>query len=214
MGLATELQEHYDNFHTNGPPKVTAIIREVTKDHVSSFDFSSTIKVGDTLPPFSLSDALGKELTSQELLSKGPLLLTFYRGEWCPFCNLALSALQKNLSTIQAKGVTLVAITPELPNGTLTMTEKHELKFPVLTDLKSKYAKELGITWKQPEVMMEVFNNFGNDLDKRNGDDSHLLPVPATLLVDREGVVRNLFIDPDYTKRLEPATALEWIDAL
>jgi len=94
------------------------------------------------------------------------------------------------------------------------MTEKHELKFPVLTDLKSKYAKELGITWKQPEVMMEVFNNFGNDLDKRNGDDSHLLPVPATLLVDREGVVRNLFIDPDYTKRLEPATALEWIDAL
>lgn len=214
MSLATELQSTYSNFLTNGPPKEVAIIRDVKKDHASSFDFSSTIKVGDALPPFSLSDALGKEVTSQELLFKGPLLLTFYRGEWCPFCNLALHALQKNLPAIQAKGVSLVAITPELPDGTLTMTEKHELKFPVLTDLKSKYAKELGITWKQPEAMMEVFNTFGNDITKKNGDDSHLLPIPATLLVDREGVVRNLFIDPDYTKRLEPTTALEWIDAL
>jgi thiol-disulfide isomerase/thioredoxin len=98
MSLATELKSTYDNFHTNGPPKITAIIRDVTKDLVSSFDFSSTIKVGDTLPPFSLSDALGKEVISQDLLSEGPLLLTFYRGEWCPFCNLALHSLQKNLS--------------------------------------------------------------------------------------------------------------------
>jgi peroxiredoxin len=214
MSLTTQLQSLHDNFHANGPPQITSVIQEATNDFTSSFDHSGTIKVGDTLPPFRMSNALGKEVTSQELISKGPLLLTFYRGEWCPYCNLALSSLQKHLAAIQAKDVTLVAVTPELPNGTLTMTEKHELKFPVLTDLGSKYAQDLGIVWKQPDKMMKVFEQFGNDLEKRNGDDSRLLPVPATFLVDRKGVVKNAFVDPDYTKRLEPTTALEWIDAL
>lgn len=94
------------------------------------------------------------------------------------------------------------------------MTEKHALEFSALTDEHNEYARKLGIVWKQPESMRPVFEKFGNDLLKKNGDDSFELPLPATLLVDKEGVVRDLYLEPDYTKRVEPSTVLEWVERL
>jgi peroxiredoxin len=178
------------------------------------FKNQTTIKVGDTLPSFALSDALGKEVTSDELLKKGPLLITFYRGDWCPFCNLALRSLQLNLDKLQAKGVTLVAISPQLPNTSLSTAEKNELKFPVLSDIGNKFARKLGIIFPMPDSMRPTFKAFGHDLVERNGDDSFEVPVPASLLVDEMGIVRNTYINPNYWERLEPSTALEWLDAL
>jgi peroxiredoxin len=177
-------------------------------------DPDATIQVGDKLPAFNLTDALGTSVSSTSLLCKGPILITFYRGEWCPFCNLALASLQKHLAEFQAKGVTLVAITPELPNNALSATEKHSLKFSVLSDVGNKFARELGIVWKMPEYLRPIFKKFGHDLVRDNGDDSFEVPIPATLLVDGNGVVRNTYMEPDYRKRLEPQTALKWIDAL
>ena len=92
--------------------------------------------------------------------------------------------------------------------------EKNELKFPVLSDVGNKLAKQLGILFPQPEAMRPLFKSFGTDFKTRNGDESLEVPVPATLLVDQKGTVRNSFIDADYKKRLEPTTAIEWIDAL
>ncbi|KAG4442776.1 hypothetical protein IFR05_001722 [Cadophora sp. M221] len=214
MSLAADLSAVYTDFHTNGPAQITKPIRDSTADFVASFDFQNAIKVGDTLPPFKLSDALGKEVSSSTLLAKGPLLLTFYRGEWCPFCNLALRALQKYLPKFEAKGVTLVAITCEVPKQALSTSEKNELKFPVLSDPENKYAGELGLLFAMPEYMRPVFDTFGVDFKERNGDDSFVLPVPATLLVDQKGVVRNAFVEPEYAKRAEPETVLGWIDQL
>ncbi|KAH6694832.1 thioredoxin-like protein [Leptodontidium sp. MPI-SDFR-AT-0119] len=201
MSLAADLSAVYTDFHTNGPAQITKPIRDSTADFVANFNFQKAIKVGDTLPPFKLSDAFGNEISSSTLLAKGPLLLTFYRGEWCPFCNLALRALQKHLPEFEAKGVTLVAITCEL-------------KFPVLSDPENKYAGELGLLFAMPEYMRPVFDTFGVDFKERNGDDSFVLPVPATLLVDQKGVVRNTFVEPEYAKRAEPETVLGWIDQL
>ncbi|KAI9735793.1 MAG: hypothetical protein M1834_001257 [Cirrosporium novae-zelandiae] len=213
MSLATQLSAVTENFQ-QAPASIKEPIMAATANFKASYKPASAIQVGDTLPEFCLSDALGKEVTSASLLAQGPLLITFYRGEWCPFCNLALAAMQKHLSEFKAKGVTLVAISPELPNQSLSTTEKNALKFPVLSDVGNKLAKQLGILFPQPDTLRPVFEMIGHDLKKRNGDDSFEVPVPATLLVDQTGVVRNTFVDPDYTKRLEPSVALEWINAL
>jgi peroxiredoxin len=214
MSLASQLSAVYDGFQKNAPGPVIQSINPANSDFEAAFKNHNTIKVGDKLPPFALSDARRKEVTSDDLLKKGPLLITFYRGEWCPFCNLALHSLQLNLDKFQAKGVTLVAISPELPNTSLTTTEKNELKFPVLSDVGNSFARELGIVFSMPNSLRPTFKAFGHDLVARNGDDSFEAPVPTTLLVDEKGIVRNTYINSNYWERLEPSKALEWIDAL
>ncbi|KAI3336917.1 AhpC-TSA-domain-containing protein [Xylariaceae sp. AK1471] len=179
---------------------------------MSTWDPSKAIQAGDKIPEFRMTDATGKEVTSDSLLEKGPLLITFYRGEWCPFCNIALGFLQKHLPDFQSRGVTLVAITPEFPNNNMTTTEKHALQFPVLTDLHNTYAKKLGILYDQSSAK-DFHGEIGLDLNKRNGEDTWEVPIPATLLVDGKGIVRNTWIEPDFKNRLDPKVALEWIDA-
>jgi len=214
MSLVNKLSSVSQNFRERAPPQVRESITAANAKFKASFQRSSAIQVGDTLPAFCLPDALGKEVSSADLLAQGPLLINFYRGEWCPYCNLALRAMQKHFDEFKAKGVTLVAISPELPNQSLTTTEKQDLKFPVLSDVGNKFAKQLGILFVQDDSLRRIYQSFGYDLKTRNGDDSFAVPIPATLLVDQKGIVRNTFIEPDYSQRLEPSTALEWIDAL
>lgn len=214
MSLTSETTAVYDNFIQNAPPSVTGVIKTANANFKASFQPSSAIQVGDTLPEFRLSDAFGKEVSSADLLAKGPILINFYRGEWCPFCNLVLRSMQEHLDEIKAKGVTMVAVSPELPNQSLSTTEKHDLKFPVLSDVGNKFAKQLGIVFQQPDTMRSLHKQFGNDLETRNGDDSMEVPIPATLLVDQKGVVRNTYIETEYWKRLEPSTAMKWIEAM
>ncbi|MCJ1296574.1 hypothetical protein MMC34_008140 [Xylographa carneopallida] len=214
MSLSSEVSVIVDRFSKKAPSFAVEAITAAGSKFQASFNPASTIQVGETLPEFHLSNALGQQVHSVDMLAKGPLLISFYRGEWCPFCNLELRTLQKNLDKFTAKGVTLVAISPELPNQSLSTTEKHELKFPVLSEVGNKLAKQLGIIYAQPDSLRPVFEMLGNDLKKCNGDDSFEVPFPATLLVDRKGVVRNMYVDADYRKLLEPETALEWVEAL
>ncbi|KAK9364404.1 thioredoxin-like protein [Lipomyces kononenkoae] len=214
MAQQAELSAILESFKKNAPEPVYSVITKARDDFIESFDPKAAIQVGETLPEFRLSDATGIERSSAELLANGPLLITFYRGEWCPFCNIALVGFQKIIDEIKSKGITFVAISPELPNESLSIAEKHDLKFPVLSDAGNKYAKQLGILFQQPDSLRPIFDKFGHRLAERNGDDSFIVPVPATILIDEKGVVRNTFIDPDYTKRVEPATVLEWINGL
>ncbi|KAL6695546.1 thioredoxin-like protein [Trichoderma pleuroticola] len=212
--LAAQLAATHEGVSQNAPAPIYATIKESIAGIKATFDKSAAVQAGSTLPSFKLPNALGQEVTSESLLAKGPILITFYRGDWCPFCNLALRSLQSHLDAFKAKGVTVVAISPELPNTSLTTTEKNELKFEVLSDVGNKFARQLGIVWDQPKSVQTVFDAFSIDLKTRNGDDSLAVPVPTTLLVDAKGVVRNVHTDPDYMQRLEPTTALEWADAL
>jgi peroxiredoxin len=127
---------------------------------------------------------------------------------------LALNALQDSLSAIKDRGVTLVAISPELPNQSLTTQEKNELQFPVLSDVENNLARKLGIVFQQPDTLRPILEANGVDLRARNGDGSYEVPFPASYLVDGEGMIRHAFLDPDYTRRLEPSTALGWIDEI
>lgn len=148
--ITPQLNAVFDGFSKNAPDVVKNPINS-SRASLSDFNASGIIKVGEKIPDFKLKNAVAEEVDSASLRAKGPVVLTFYRGEWCPFCNIAISGFQKYASEFKAKGVTLVALTPELPNGTLTMTEKHQLDFPVLTDAQNEYARKLGIVWKMPE---------------------------------------------------------------
>ncbi|KAK3094278.1 hypothetical protein LTR53_019473, partial [Teratosphaeriaceae sp. CCFEE 6253] len=148
----------------------------------STFDRSTAIKAGDALPAFRLPNATGGHVDSAELLAKSPVLIIFYRGGWCPFCNLALRDLQLHVDEFGARGITLVAISPELPDQSLSTAEKNDLKFTVLSDVGNAFARQLGIVWKQPDSLRLHFKAFGHDLSAVNGDDSFEIPIPCTLL--------------------------------
>lgn len=214
MALAAQLTSQYNAFTASAPPTIKDPIISAKSNFNASFDQSQVIKAGDVLPSFALPDAEGKLVFSAELLAVSPVLITFYRGEWCPFCNLALIELQKYIPEYYERGARFVAISPELPDRSLTTIQKHNLGFPVLSDIGNAYARQLGIVFKQDEGLREPFGTLGIDLKERNGDDSFEVPVPITLLVGKDGVVKNVYVDPDFTKRLEPETALQWIDAL
>lgn len=214
MALAAKLSSFYSEFHQSAPKEVSEVIIASTKSFKDIYDASNAIQLGSKFPSFELSDATGKTVSLGDLLAEGAVLISFYRGEWCPFCNLELRALQKHLADFKKKGVNLVAISPELPDQSLSTTEKLSLEFTVLSDVNNKLAKELGILFPQPDTMRVVYDKFSVDWNKRYGNDKLEIPVPATFLVDSTGVLRNAFIDASYEKRLEPSTALQWIDCL
>ncbi|RFU28123.1 peroxiredoxin, partial [Scytalidium lignicola] len=215
MALNAELAATKKNFYSSIPSEISQLLENSISTAKSEFDASKAIQVGATFPSFNLSDATGKEVTLADLLAKGNgVLISFYRGSWCPYCNLELRALQKHLAEFEAKGVTLLAITPELPDASLTTAEKNELKFPVLSDVGAKLTKEIGIFWQQTQGLRGMLSGNGLDWKKQYGDDSFGVPIPATFLLDKQGVVRNEFLDADWSTRLEPTTALEWVNKL
>ncbi|KAL7794408.1 thioredoxin-like protein [Trichoderma ceciliae] len=212
--LTAQLQEVADAVAVNLPEAAKDVVFGAKVSIKQEFDVASTVQPGERLPEFILSDARGTPVSSVHLLAKGPLLVTFYRGGWCPFCNLALRAFQQRLEDFEARGVTLVAISPELPDSSLTTAQKNELKFPVLTDDGLKLARKLRIVWKQPQELVNTLNKVGADLEKRHGNDSAEMVIPTTLLIDEKGVVRKVFAEADWMKRLEPQEAIDWVDAL
>jgi peroxiredoxin len=165
-----------------------------------------SLKVGQTAPEFTLLDAYGREVSLKTLLAKGPVVVSFYRGEWCPYCNIQLHGLQEALPKMQELGATLVAISPEKPDHAIVATEKNNLTFPVLSDFGNNVARQFGIVFQVSEQQNEFSKNvFKNDIAFRNGEDSYELPVPATYVIDTKGVIRFAHADVDYmTGRAEP----------
>jgi peroxiredoxin len=214
MSLTDDLSTFKDRAQAQMPAEHWHAISKSVEDFVQTWNPADAVNVGQPFPDFSLSDATGKQVSLKDLIATGPLLITFYRGGWCPYCNMALKALQDSLSAIKAKGVTLVAISPELPDQSLTMQEKSGIQFPVLSDVGNNLARKLGILFQQPDMMRPILKAHGVDLQARNGDDSYQVPFPASYLVGSTGMIQSAFLDPDYTRRLEPSTALGWIDEM
>ncbi len=166
----------------------------------------AAVKVGQLAPDFTLPDAFGNPVSLRALRARGPVVISFYRGEWCPFCNIELRALQQALPTIEQLGATLVAISPEMPDHGIVASEKNKLTFPVLSDCGNKVARQFGIVFQIGQELKEFsWNVFKNDIALRNGEDSYELPVPATYVLDTTGVIRLAHVDVDYMiGRAEP----------
>jgi peroxiredoxin len=173
------------------------------------------LAIGDQAPEFSLPDPLGRPVSLGRLLQRGPVVVTFYRGEWCPYCNLQLHALQQALPALRELGASLVAISPQAPDHSLSMAEKHQLEFPVLSDLDQAVIRAFKVQFTLSGDLEDLqVNVFHNDPGQQNADGSRSLPVPATFVIDREGTVRAAFVSADWRVRAEPADVLAAVAAV
>ena len=203
--LEEELSRQREMRANTQPEEDRLIGDKANADLVSQQINARARKIGDVAPDFSLPDARGHQVTLSQLRSAGPVILSFYRGAWCPFCNLELRGLQRALPEFQALGASLVAISPQLPDSSLTLQEKHSLEFPVLSDVGNKVAKQYGIVFRVPDELLDVFQRRNVDLQSFNGQEGkNELPLPATFIVDSEGKICAAFVEEDHTIRLDP----------
>jgi peroxiredoxin len=189
-------------------------MQRASQELAASGQADRALTVGTPAPRFSLPSATGQTLTLDDLLAQGPVVLTFYRGAWCPYCNIALRALQQHHEAILSRGARLVAVSPQIPDESLTLAEKHALDFAVLSDIGSDIAKQYGLAFDLPDELAAVYDKLGFDLQRVNNGHSRTLPLPATYVIDRDGTIRWAFVNIDYTSRAEPADILDALDAL
>ncbi|QQK65987.1 AhpC/TSA family protein [Cobetia sp. cqz5-12] len=166
---------------------------------------ANALSVGEKAPGFALPDAAGQSVSLEELLESGPVVVTFYRGDWCPYCSLQLRALNERLDDIRAHGAQLVAISPQVPDDSLSATEIDEMQFHVLSDQDAEVASRYGVAWKVPDYLMEHMRvDRELDLDAINNGDGSVLPIPATFVIAQDRTVSWRYVDVDYRIRSEP----------
>ena len=171
-------------------------------------------RVGDAVQGFTLPDITGAIFRSKEHWGRGPLVVSFYRGFWCPYCNIELEALQETLGEIRARGAALVVISPQTAANSRRSTRVRGLQFPILIDQGNHVAAQFGLRFKLPPELIELYKGFGNNLPVVNGDDSWTLPMPARFVIDSVGIVRYAAISADYSIRPDPRDLLPILDTI
>lgn len=204
MSLLEQIQEMQKGFMEQVSEEKLKIMQSATEKLIKSGIVENCLKEGDKMPAFSLPNAINETVSSSILLNNGPLVINFYRGGWCPYCNLELRAFQEALPEIKDLGAQLVAISPNLPDKSLSSIEKHSLTFEVLSDIGNKVSRQFGLVFTLDAQLQPLYKQFGIDLLAFNGDESYELPMPATYVISSDGIIKLAFVDADYTKRLEP----------
>jgi peroxiredoxin len=191
-----------------------ALMDRATDELIATGQAQRALKAGDRAPEFILPDADNKLVASAALLAKGPLVISFYRGVWCPYCNLELQALQAALPEIEKRGASLVAISPQTAPNSRKSQRQNGLGFPILSDARSEVAARFGIRFNLPGYLIDLYKSFKNDLPLTNDDNSWVLPMPARYVVGSGGVIAYSEINPDYTQRPDPSELLPVLDRL
>ncbi|MHA7944656.1 peroxiredoxin-like family protein [Formosa sp. 3Alg 14/1] len=202
--LKSLLDAKKDDFDAHAPEDKKQDYAEGLEAVEKSGIVETAKQVGDLAPNFTLNNAIGKAVSLSEYLEKGPVVLTWYRGGWCPYCNLTLQRLQQELNNIQAEGANLLALSPELPDNSMNTAEKNALKFEVLSDIGNNVGKTYGIIFKLTDAVAERYQD-GFNLHGFNGDTSDELPLAATYIINQNGEITYAFLEVDYRKRAEPA---------
>lgn len=208
MLLNPLLQDALSNSQAQFPDEALEVIKAADEELRVRGVGRDALKEGDLFPSVPLMNHNGAEVSLRDLNPRGSKVVTFYRGGWCPYCNIELRAYQNVLEEIVSLGGQLVAVSPEKPDNSLSTIEKNALAFPVLTDSENRLAKALGIAFELPTGLRQLFEGFGMNLPELNADTGWALPVPATFVVDQNGEIVLADVDPDYTRRLEPEDAL------
>ncbi|MBX2861635.1 MAG: AhpC/TSA family protein [Vampirovibrio sp.] len=212
--LAKELDEMRESMKAKVPLDAKAVMKKANQDLIDSGILDTALKVGDTAPDFTLSDATGQPVHLENELKNGPVVITFYRGKWCPYCNTALVALAETTPAINGAGARVLAVSPQTPDNSLSTQEKHDLPYRVLSDPGNQTANDFGIVFTLAKDLVPIYKKFGIDLADVNGEDSNQLPLPATYVIDTNGKITWAFVDTDYTRRAEPAEVLAAVEAL
>ena len=189
-------------------------MQRATDELIASGQAQRAKKAGDTAPEFTLLDPDGQPVSSRELLASGPLVISFYRGVWCPYCNLELQALQETLADITARGASLVAISPQTAPNSRKSQRDNKLGFPILSDSRSQVADAFGIRFALPDDLVELYKSFKNDLPTFNNDPAWVLPMPARYVIGTDGLIAYSEVNPDYTQRPDPSELLPVLDRL
>ena len=220
MALQDKLDAFRRNFEAGGAPYhapawVHEPMHRATAELIASGLAAQALKVGDKAPSFTLNDADGKPVSSADLLARGPLVLTFYRGIWCPYCNMDLQEIQSALPELAKRGASVAAISPQTGANSRRSQRDNKLSFPILSDPRNEVAAAFGLRFALPDYLADLYKNtFKNDLAVVNGDDSWTLPMPARFVIDTRGMIAYAEVNPDYTRRPDPSELLPTLDRL
>lgn len=210
ISLKSVLNEKKANFELKADDNKKRVYKEGIESVENSGIVSSAKQVGEKAPNFTLNNALGQAVELNDYLKKGKVVLTWYRGGWCPYCNLTLHQLQQELPNFKLNGANLIALTPELPDKSISTAEKHNLEFEVLSDIGNKIAHEYGIVFKLTDEVAGMYNK-SFDMNGYNGDKSNELPLAATYIINENGEIIYAFLDADYRNRAEPSELTEFL---
>jgi peroxiredoxin len=215
MGLLKAAIDQYDaEKNKEVPSYILAAMARATEDLEASGIESRAVKIGDRMPDFELPNQNGLMRRFSDYLSESPVVLNVYRGGWCPYCNLEMKALHDSLPQIEARGARLVGMTPETPDNAMATAERHRLGIDILSDAHNRVAERLGLVFELPEYLRPIYQGLGIDIPGYNGEQSFRLPVPATYIVSKEGIVAHAFVNADYTRRMEPADIAARLETL
>jgi len=188
--------------------KDQAIMKKADESLASSLP-DPGIKVGKMAPDFTLKNAFGEEINLKQELRKGPVILVFYRGAWCPFCNMHLHVLQQSLPQFKKYGAQLITITPQTPDKSAEQIGKDGYPFQVLSDLDSQVMKDYKLYFEIPDDLVSVYKHVGLDIEAFNGKGRNVLPVPGSFVIDKNGIVRAMQARTDYKLRMEPEAIID-----
>lgn len=213
MNLQDKLDAFKADFEAGKPPysvprSVIDTMRRATAELIASGAAQQALKAGDRAPDFILNDPDGNPLASRKLLERGPLVVSFYRGVWCPYCNLELQALQAALPEVAAIGASVVAISPQVAVNSRKSVRQNSLDFPILSDPGNDVAAAFGLRFALPDYLVDLYKSLRNDLPAFNGDDSWTLPMPARYVISPQGTIAYAEVNPDYTRRPDPSELL------
>ena len=213
MNLQDKLDAFKADFEAGKPPysvprSVIDTMRRATAELIASGAAQQALKAGDRAPDFILNDPDGNPLASRKLLERGPLVVSFYRGVWCPYCNLELQALQDALPEIADSGASVVAISPQVAVNSRKSVRQNRLGFPILSDPGNDVAAAFGLRFALPDYLVDLYTSLRNDLPAFNGDDSWTLPMPARYVIGPQGTIAYAEVNPDYTRRPDPSELL------
>jgi peroxiredoxin len=196
------------------PEDALKLIFGKTEELINSGIAERTLNEGDEIPQINLPNAVGKTINVNSMLKDGPVVISFYRGAWCPYCNLELKALQHALPEIKSLDARLIAISPNTTDNSISSIEKHGLEFEVLTDAGNNIAKEFRLVFNLAEELRPIYQQFNFDIPKYNDDESWDIPIPATYVVNTDGKIVHAFVNADYTKRMEPTEIISKLKEL
>jgi peroxiredoxin len=213
MSLQAKLDAFKADFEAGKPPysvprSVIETMHRATAELIASGTVQRALKAGDKAPSFSLKDANDKTVSSYELLAQGPLLVSFYRGVWCPYCNMELQALQEALPAFREFGAELVAISPQNAVNSRKSVRTNAIDFPILSDPGNETAAAFGLRFVLPDYLVELYKALKSDLPAFNGDTSWTLPMPGRFVIGQNRVIDYAEVNPDYTRRPDPTDLL------
>ncbi len=208
LSLLQQLTDYKAAFIQRAAPERVTMMEAATADLRATGIEISALQVGDLAPEITLPDATGQAVRLADLWQHGPLVVIFYRGGWCPYCNLELRAWQQQLEPLTSLGARLVAVSPQTPDNSLSTAEKNELAYTVLSDSSLAGAQGFGIAFEMPQALIELYRGVGNDLPVLNGNGQWVLPLPATYVIGRDGRIVFAHVEADYRARAEPADVL------